>query len=363
MVPPPRNVAPCAGGVAWAARPRRPWRLAAALALLAQAVGGVADCAAQSPRAYDGAWTLTLDNDIASGTDNNYTNGFGVSWMSSDIRTHDDQSLVRRWGDFWSFLPFVGNEGYRTYVSWSLAQEIYTPSDITLVNPAPNDQPYAGVLSLDNLIYARNDRWTHVWQLKLGVVGPSSQAERFQTELHRVLGSKRPQGWRTQLPDEPIVNVEYTAAYLAAQGHLSEAVSWKLVPVANVALGNYFTGAGLGVYGEFGWNLVDVLGSSALRQGFNVASTVGAGPTDRWTLAFVGGAGGYRVARYLPLDGTLFRHSRAAGSQPSIGMFTYGLTARRGDLVFFLGKTHFTKTFAAERERPDFGTLSVSWYY
>ena len=133
--------------------------------------------------------------------------------------------------------------------------------------------------------------------------------------------------------------------------------------MANAGLGNYFTGAGLGMYGEVGWNLVDALGGTALRQGFNAASTVGVGPVDRWSVSLSGGVAGYGVAHYLPLDGTVFRNSRSVDSEPFIGMATLGMTARHRGLVFFVGRTLFTKSFETERQRAEFGTFSLSWYY
>ena len=104
---------------------------------------GAVECAAQSGAAHGGAWTLTLENDTFTGSDNNYTNGIGLSWVSNAIDTYDARSFVRRWGDSWSFLPFVGNGGYRTYVAWSLVQEMHTPDDIRrrtrprTINPMP----------------------------------------------------------------------------------------------------------------------------------------------------------------------------------------------------------------------------------
>jgi hypothetical protein len=321
------------------------------------------ECAAQSAAPYGGAWTVTSENDIATGSDNNYTNGVGVSWVSKSIDTYEERSLVRRWGESWSFLPFVGDSGYRTYVSWSLAQEMFTPDDIKLRNPPEDDQPYAGVLYLDNVVYAKGEHSTHAWQLRVGVVGPSSQAENVQRWIHKVVGSDEPMGWDTQLPNEPVLNVGYTGTYLLAQGDLGKSASWRVAPVANAGLGTYFTGAGLGLYGEVGWNLVDALGGTALRQGFNAASTVGVGPADRWSVSLSGGFAGYGVVHYLPLDGTVFKDSRSVDSKPFIGMATLGISARRGGFVFFLGRTFFTKTFETERERVQFGTLSLSWYY
>jgi lipid A 3-O-deacylase len=324
---------------------------------------GAVDCAAQPTAPPRGAWTLTLENDVLTGSDNNYTNGVGMSWVSADTARYDKGSLVRRWSEFWSFLPYVGDEGYRTYVSWAVAQEMHTPDDITVENPPQDDQPYAGVLYLDSALYAKGERATHVWQLRLGVVGPASQADRVQKRLHKILGGDRPMGWHTQLPNEPIVNVEYTGAYLLARGDLGRSASWRIVPVVNAGLGNYFTGMGGGIYAEVGTNLVDALGGTALRQGFNVASTVGVGPVQDWSVSLSGGLAGYAVGHYLPLDGTLFRDSRSVDSKPLVGVATIGLTARRRELVFFLGRTSVTKTFAGERKRADFGTASISRHF
>jgi len=334
------------------------WPISGALLL-----SGAVDCAAQSTPSHDGAWTVTLENDTFTSSDNNYTNGLGVTWVSNAIDTYEEQSLLRRWGKFWSFLPFVGNDGYRTYVSWALAQEIHTPDDISNPNPPLDDQPYAGVLYLDSVIYAKRERWAHAWQLRVGVVGPASQADHTQRWFHKMIDSDKPMGWHTQLPNEPVINVGYTGTYLLAQGDLGGSASWRIIPVANAGLGNYFTGAGVGVYGEVGWNLVDAMGGTALRQGFNAASTVGVGPVQGWSLSLSGGVAGYGVAHYLPLDGTMFHDSRSVNTEPFIGMATLGISARYRSMVLFLGRTLFTKAFETERERADFGTLSFSWYY
>ena len=85
---------------------------------------GMVGCVSQSSGLYDGATTVTVENDTFTGSDSNYTNGLGVSWASNDLDTYDPDSFVPRWGKFWSFLPFVSNDGYDTYASWSVAQEM-----------------------------------------------------------------------------------------------------------------------------------------------------------------------------------------------------------------------------------------------
>jgi hypothetical protein len=320
-------------------------------------------CVTQSTAAYDGAMTITIENDTITGSDNNYTNGIGASWVSADVDTYDDDKFVSQWARFWSFLPFVADDGYTTYASWSVAQEMHTPDDITDPNPPEDDQPYAGVLYLDNVLYARKERWAHVWELKLGVVGPLSQADDTQKAFHELVGGDEPLGWHTQLPDEPVINLGYTVAHLAAVGQAGKSAEWRIVPVGTVGLGTYFTGAGLGLYGEVGWNLVDAFGTTALRTGLNAASTVGVGPVEGWSVAFFGGLGGYGVAHYLPLDGTVFKDSRSVESEPLIGMGSLGLAVRHGRFTLSVAATFYTDTFETERENAEFGTVSLSWYF
>ena len=316
--------------------------------------------AAQVSAANKGALTLTLENDAFTGSDNNYTNGLGFTWVSGAVDPADEGALGR-WSRFWSFLPFVADEDSTTFASWALAQEMNTPDDIKNPNPSADDQPYSGILYVDSTLYARNGNSTHAWQLKLGVVGPASRADDAQRRYHRLIGADEPQGWHTQLPNEPIVNLTYSVAHRAAGGRAGKSMEWRLVPVATIGVGNYFTGAGVGAYGEIGWNLVDALGVTALRSGLNAASTVGVGPVDRWSVSFFAGIGAYAVSHFLPLDGTMFRDSRSVSTKPLTGMTSGGFCLRRDGLTLSLAWTQSRSSFETERRKTDFGTLGVSW--
>jgi hypothetical protein len=313
--------------------------------------------------AADGdALTMTLENDILTGSDNNYTNGVGFTWVSGDLANYDNDRTVSRWADFWSFLPFVGDEGYRTFASWTLAQEMHTPDDISIPDPPVTDQPYAGIMYVDSVLYSRSRRHAYAWELKLGMVGPSTHADDVQKAIHDLVGGDEPMGWHTQLPDEPIINVGLTSAYLWKEGDVGDSARWRLVPVGDVGLGTYFTGIGLGMYGEIGWNLVDALGGTSLREGLTAASTVGVGPVDGWSVSFFGGVGGHAVAHYLPLDGTVFKDSRSVDTKPFVGNASLGVNVRHGRLVLSLAATYTTKAFETQELDAEFGTLSVSWF-
>ena len=106
-------------------------------------------------------------------------------------------------------MPGVRDPDAERYVSLTLAQEIHTPEDITLENPPLDDRPYAGMLYLDSVVYRRTQRMNDAWTLRLGVVGPASRADDTQTWVHDLIGADEPRGWRTQLPNELVVNLGY----------------------------------------------------------------------------------------------------------------------------------------------------------
>ena len=80
-------------------------------------------CVTQSTASYADALTVTVENDTFTGSDNNYTNGIGATWVSNDLHSYDDDRFVSKWGRFWSFLPFVGDDLIDHPVEFSLKRE------------------------------------------------------------------------------------------------------------------------------------------------------------------------------------------------------------------------------------------------
>lgn len=310
------------------------------------------------------ALTMTVENDSFAfvGSDNNYTNGIGFSWSTDEVGTFDEKAFTAKWSRFWSFLPFVGDEGYATYAAWTVGQQMHTPDDISVSNPPLDDQPYAGVLYVDSALHARREGTGHTFSLRAGIVGPSSHAEQIQTEWHELVGATEPQGWDTQLPDELLLNATYSVQRVWRAGELGPSVAWRAVPLAAVSAGNFFTGAGGGLYAEIGWHLPDAFARTSLREGFTAASTVGAGSQRSWSLSFFAGLGAYGVLHYLPLDGTVFEDSRSVDSNPLIGAVSGGVSFRWRRLVLSASHSYFSESFETERERTEFGTFSLSWY-
>lgn len=331
------------------------------LGFLAGALGLNA-CAAPPERSHEGALTLTFENDTFSGSDNNYSNGVGISWATNEIGAYPEGDWRREWVELFSFLPFLGEES-RRHASWSVGQEVHTPHNIRLVDPPRDDQPYAGILFLDSSLHARGERFGHVWNVRVGVVGPSSGGENVQREFHDRVGADEPRGWDTQLPNEPVFNVDYAGGFVAWEGGNRSALSWRVIPLGGASVGTYFTGASFATYGELGWSLTDALPASALRSGFDSCSVIGAGPHDSWSLSLFGGFGGHAVAHYLPLDGNVFRDSRSVDSYPFIGFASAGISLRYRRLILSFSRSSYTEAFETQRDWAEFGTIALSWYF
>ncbi len=135
----------------------------------------------------DGTWSVAFENDGIAGQDNNYSNGFGVGWTSSDAEKYPDDSFTGTLVRWASFLPQVDDPAYTKFASFALSQHIFTPEDITVANPPADDRPYSGGLFFDSSVYLLGDGAMHAWTLRLGVVGPSSLAEDVQSLVHEVL--------------------------------------------------------------------------------------------------------------------------------------------------------------------------------
>ena len=83
-------------------------------------------------------WSLTSENDKygTRGSDRNYTNGLRLSMMQPvDL----PPKLMQFLADHTPFFRYRDE----TYMLYSIGQNIFTPQDITVAEPQPNDRPWA----------------------------------------------------------------------------------------------------------------------------------------------------------------------------------------------------------------------------
>ena len=153
---------------------------------------------AASAHAADPSGTLTtvFENDLFYRTDRDYTNGIEFNWSPA--------------GSASELLPeFLANmtpglfPRDTTRVNYSLGQLMFTPEDTAAYDPPLTQRPYAGYLYGALALTSTGPGTEEQLRIQLGAVGPASLAADSQDLIHRLRGFALPQGWHTQLRDEP----------------------------------------------------------------------------------------------------------------------------------------------------------------
>jgi hypothetical protein len=319
----------------------------------------------ESGRDYAGVFSFYHENDIYLSRDNNYTSGLGFIWVSNDAATYGSRNLVRKMVQGTSFLPSVGDPGFRSFVSFTLGHEIYTPTDIESPTPPPDEQPYAGVIFLDTSVYGHSSRMMNAFTLRLGCVGPCSGAEKLQRKIHEWTGSPIPEGWDQQLRNEFLLNADYQH-YRRMQrrvepGKAHYDVAWR----AGGGFGNFYIGANIGVEARLGYGLPDSYGVTG-RRSSGASSFVNTIPPPRrvwWGYAFAG-LQAFGVARFLPTDGNTFKDSPSVDRDDFAANLTTGFVVgyRRFVLSWTLNNVSGLSSLSNSRD-TDFGALTFSFYF
>lgn len=144
--------------------------------------------------------SFSIDNDFFLGLDKHYTNGLKLAYLSDTRPNTASQCGLPA---LFCHLPGLVSSQRQAW-SVSIQQIMVTPSDITRTEVDHDDLPYAGFSHLDLGVHAWNDRVLTGYGLRLGVVGSLSGAEMSQKFIHKMIGSKQPEGWDRQLGNDVI---------------------------------------------------------------------------------------------------------------------------------------------------------------
>jgi len=263
--------------------------------------------------------------------DRHYSQGLKIMLIGGDNTLPKLTSALDR------FLPQMGMRPEASDIGLILlAQNMYTPADIT--NPAPiyTDQPYGGWL-YTGLIYQRRgvtpDRRIPVldsFELDLGVTGSASLAREAQRTFHNWIHDDRPMGWDHQLKTEPGLELKY-ARYWRLTINENTAPFFDLIPHVGCSLGNIRTYGALGGILRFGYNLPQDFGPVL---GDSTAPTIA--PMKKsppFSFYGYGGAEGRVVAHNIFLDGNTYLNSMSVDKNNLVGDLIWGLAMRFGPYV------------------------------
>jgi hypothetical protein len=354
-------------------------RAGAAAWLLLLALAGcparASDALAFLPDSGDANLTFYLDNDLFADTDQNYTNGARLSWISGS-RDPQQLSWVQRLlgrlnGDEDSRALFRALSGFRDTESleynygFSITQLMYTPENTDAVVAPPGERPYAGWLGVDLSLHTKDSYALNSVSFALGTTGPNALAEEAQDFVHNLRGQDKFAGWESQIPNELTANLYMTQrrrltllAPRARRFAIDGVTEWR------VALGTFRTAMSLGGLLRFGWNLpIDFADprlsvTSYSHQPFKSERR----QRSSWSLYGMTGIQTALVGHDITLDGPVFRNfDTGVESKTLVGEVYLGFGIRFRRWNFSYAHTYRSQEFDGQDDRQAFGSLTLGY--
>lgn len=277
--------------------------------------------------------TLRLDNDILAlrgngpPPDYDYTHGLELSLELGE------PGRLRRW--LGATPPCGGAAAVRAcaYHEIGIGQKIFTPRR-DAPDPMPGERPYAAWLYL----YSRSTRVepgrVRSFGAAVGVTGRPALGEPVQNGVHRLLGSRRQEGWGHQLAYEPALVYRYTDGFPRRRSLPGLGIA-TLTPGWEAAAGNVRTAAG-------------ATASVGLARSTGRGAHVLAGARGEWVL------------RDLFLDGNTFRHNSTAERIPLVAEVEVGAGYRAGHWALEYRHAVRSREYRAQPDPHPYGSLVLT---
>jgi lipid A 3-O-deacylase len=324
----------------------------------------VPSLAGAGDRKPKGAFGLFIENDVFALSDGGYTNGVDLVWLSPVL--DGGRGRAPRWADGLSrSLARSFKPGARRFVSFSLAQRMYTPEDVTRSDLIEDDRPYAGVMTAGLGFHFRSGNSMDTLRFEAGIVGPHSYAGDIQKLLHRAFHWTFPEGWAHQLKDELVLGLEFDRRQRLRAASGAAGLDWELIGHLGGSLSNLLTCFGGGLEVRAGWNLPWDLGTSLLGPASDAAvllvdpEPLPPRPVRLGFHVFIA-VETRIVARDLLLDGNTFRTSHRVEKLPLTADLAAGLALKYKRLKACLSYTYQTQRFYGQHLRPVFGSLDLA---
>ncbi|WP_255554515.1 lipid A deacylase LpxR family protein [Moritella sp. 24] len=178
---------------------------------------------------FASGWLFGMHNDAISDEDGNYTNAVFINYTSEAPALNNP---------FWQTLTAFDPNPLRYAVNYQFGQQMWTPSDISIATPQPDERPYAGLLFGEASVLGYSKVSSYRLSLLVGAVGEQSKAGDTQTLLHELIGATTPEGWDNQIEDDIVYQVTAEADQLIARPAMLIGES-DLSIYQRVAAGNY----------------------------------------------------------------------------------------------------------------------------
>lgn len=299
-----------------------------------------------------GTWTFVWENDKFAGTDQNYTNGVHLAYLSG---TRRPDRLARL-----ALNMFVEDTSdIRVRRGYALGHSIFTPADTQAREPLPDQHPYAGWLYGEYSALVQTRDSVHRLSVQAGIVGPAALGEQIQNGFHDLINTDPVNGWDNQIGNEPGLVIGYDR--MLRLGRLLDFgdLAVDVTPNFGFAVGNISTYARVGAMARIGEDLASDFGPPRVRP-----SLAGAGfftPDGKFSWYLFGGVEARAVAHNIVLDGSLFRRGDpSVASKAFVGDAQVGLVVQIIGLQLGYTVVLRTREFDGQDKPQIFGAGSLS---
>lgn len=268
--------------------------------------------------------------------DRHYTNGNAVTFAHRPD-----------WAEGFAETAAFGESFNSTAAGYILGHMIFTPENINTTQLIRNDRPYAGYLFAGVYLQrANDDTFDHV-QLDLGVVGPASQADHIQKDIHEWLDIDEPKGWKNQLHDEFTAQLYLRRKWRFDLHNISvfdTDIQHQLIPHVELAVGSVYRNASAGATWRIGHNLPDDFGPGRLAD---VKAETGSTAHKTGGYGFIRITG--RVVEHdLFIQGNSYKESHGVDTETFVGEIQTGFAVYHHYKGWLLN-ANYSQTFASEQ--------------
>ena len=302
--------------------------------------------------------TFSHENDMLAGSgDGYYTSGARASLLDLNAEVPD---FIYNIADF---IP-LNDLNDQTAITYSIGQNMYTPSNIEIAGRQPNERPWAAFLYGSAGLTTITDDHIDEVEMTVGVVGPAALGEQTQKFIHNhVSDSPSPKGWSHQLKNEPglILSAQrrWPKMWEEDMGDLNVSAG----PYAGATVGNIYT------YGNGGLTL-QISPKKSEIQGMPIRvrpAMPGSGyfviPEDGIDWTAFAGIEGRAVARNIFLDGNTFTDSASVDKEPVVGDANIGVAATLGRARLSYSVVWRSKEFEDQEDDTIFGIVNLGIRY
>jgi lipid A 3-O-deacylase len=324
-------------------------------------------------------WQMIVqwDNDLLTGTDQDYTNGSRVAFIREFEQNAPVDNLLQKGlyalSGAAADAPFhnlrLPNGGDLRFAGGiGLTHLMFTPDNPTATSAPRGERPYAAWLGLELSLHAKTDDSVSSVTLSLGTTGKYSYGEESQEWVHtHISGSPIFQGWDSQVPAEFTANL-----HLDHKRRIRSLDTTKDWPIEidgytewGVGLGNLRTDAYLGSLLRAGWNLPATYSTPRVQLGSYAHALFREEDPKAAPLSILGFAGvrGSAVLHDISLDGPVFRKfNTGVESKPLAGELLVGLSLRYGRCDLSFSRTQRTDEFTGQNQNQEFGSVMFRFH-